>query len=300
MKKFLFRSLIALVPVLLVLLAAECYVRSLPNTYRFKEDWMRHNGQLVSTLLLGNSHGYYDLVPSEMDDSTFNLANVSQRPEHDYHLLKRYAPLCPNLKKVVIVADNSNLFDIPMEDEEPGRATYYQLYMGYEKHSPLSRYGFEISSMVSFWAKIKNHLKGNGLDCDSLGWGKNYRAEWRDPSSFDESRMRLHLFLSHEATRMNMSYVDSIAAWCQDHNVRLLLLQTPVCTAYTKKTPVWQLDYVRRQSALCMKRYGAMTVDFTCNPLFTDDDFFDPDHLNDQGARKFSRLLFHYLSKKKN
>ena len=120
MKKFLVRTAAFLLPVLLILVLAEGYVRSIPCSYQYKDQWLETHGEKVSTLILGNSHAFFDLRPSAFADSTFNLSNVSQRLEHDAFLLKHYAKDCPNLRQVILVADNSNLFDLPMEDDEPG------------------------------------------------------------------------------------------------------------------------------------------------------------------------------------
>ena len=178
MKKFLVRTAAFILPVLLILVLAECYVRSIPCSYQYKDLWLEAHGEKVSTLILGNSHAFFDLRPSAFADSTFNLSNVSQRLEHDAFLLKHYAKCCPNLRQVILVADNSNLFDLPMEDDEPGRVIYYQLYMHYQ--SPLTPfaslgswapYPLELSYINSFWAKITRHWQGKGISCDSLGWG---------------------------------------------------------------------------------------------------------------------------------
>lgn len=292
MKKFVLRTLVALLPLLLVLAAAERYVRSLPNTYQYKESWMRQHGHRVATLVLGNSHAYYDLVPGEMGDSVFSLANVSQRTEHDFFLLRRYASCCPRLRRVVMVADCSNLFDVPMEHEEPGRATYYQLYMDYPKHGALSRYGFELSSMTSFWAKVRQAWRRAPLDCDSLGWGRGYRWQAR-PAQIPGSgaEVKRHPFHGWAATMLNCRYVDSVAAWCAARHVQLVLLQPPVSRAYTRAAAPWQLRFVADVARRCCQRYGATVADYSCHPAFSDDDFYDDDHLCDRGARRFSRLL---------
>ena len=291
MRKFVCKSLLFLLPVLLLVVAAEVYMRSLPNSYRYKDEWMLRNGERVSTLLLGNSHGFFGLVPSEMGDSVFNLCSVSQRAREDYYLLQRYASVCPHLHTVILVADNSNLFDRPLVDEEPFRVTYYQLYMGDQSHSCLSRYGFEIASMQACWEKLKKYHEIGGIGCDSLGWGTGYRFEDRDKESLKLDCVKPHTFNNREATLTNAGYVKDIARWCQQHQVRLVLLQTPVCKAYAAKTPVLQRQYINALAEDCRKEFGALLADFSCDSSFTDDDFFDADHLNDVGARRFSRLL---------
>lgn len=291
MKKFVFRSLLFLLPFVGLLIVAEDYVRTLPNTYKYKDVWMWENGHRLHTFLLGNSHAYYGLAPSVMGDSVFNLGNVSQRLEHDYYLLKRYAQVCPRLRCVVLVADNSCLFDMPMEEDEPARVTYYQLYMGYQAHPVISKYGFELSSMTYYWQKIKWHLHHKGLNCDSLGWGNDYVVGERNLDDFLYENVREHHFMDWNATHRNRSYLDSIAYWCQQRQVRLVLLQTPVSADYTRKADAWQLQLVKEMTDSCRRLYGAIPVDYSCDDRFMGSDFFDSDHLSDQGAMKFSRIF---------
>ena len=291
MRKFILRSLAFLIPAILVLAAVEAYVRQLPNTYRYKDEWMWKNGHRVNTIVLGNSHAYYGIIPSVLGDSVFNLSNVSQRLEHDYFLLTRYASACQHLSRVVMVVDNSCLFDPPMEDDEPARVAYYQIYMGYHKHSPLSQYGFEMASMTYFWQKLIWQWRGDGIFCDSLGWGNDYVLANRNPDDFLDKNIREHRFRDWNTTCCNRHYLDAIAEWCRKHHIRLTCIQTPVSMAYTRKASAWQLRFVNEVvDSICL-RYGAQAYDYSQDARFADADFFDSDHLNDQGAKKFSEIL---------
>jgi hypothetical protein len=230
-----------------------------------------------------------------MGDSIFNLCNVSQRLEQDYFLLCHYADRYDALKQVILVADNSNLFDVPMECDEPARVTYYQLYMGYRAHSMLSQYGFELSNAGYFHQKLRYHYQGQSVMCDNLGWGNNYVVADRNPDDFLYKNVREHLFVNWEYTYRNRDYVDSIASWCQQHQVKLILLQTPVCKDYTRKAPAWQLQWINAMTDSCCAKYGSVKCDYSRDARLSDNDFFDSDHLSDQGACKFSAILAHDL-----
>lgn len=85
---------------------------------------------------------------------TYNLCQVSQIFEYDEYLLKRYAPKLKKLREVILIADNSNLFDAPLEQTEWFRCIYYRLYMDYPKHSLWSKYGFELSNVQAALREI--------------------------------------------------------------------------------------------------------------------------------------------------
>ena len=63
MRKFCLRTVCFLIPVALLLMGLEVYVRSLPNSYKQKYQWMEQHADEVEVLLLGNSHGLFGLRP---------------------------------------------------------------------------------------------------------------------------------------------------------------------------------------------------------------------------------------------
>ena len=292
MKKFLLRLACFLLPVLFVVAGAEAWIRSQPNVYKYKETWIRANGQRLSTIVLGNSHAYYGLNPSAMGDSTFNLANVSQRYDQDFYLLRRYAPLCPHLRTVIMVADNSSLFDVPMEYDENWRLLYYHLYMGYDDPVHRAKYNYELANIASFRKKAIRLLGGHGLDCDSLGWGCEYTVQNRSSDALVSWQIKTHDLHDWTSTRNNVEMLRRIAWWCREHQLRLVLVMTPVSQSYTLQAQSWQLEFVSRVAKRCTVDFGAVVADYSCDDRFQDLDFFDLDHLSDQGARKLSRLLY--------
>ena len=272
-------------------------MRSLPNTYQFKNDWLTEHAAEVKTLVLGNSHAYYGLRTS-MLDSAFSLANGSQATECDEFLLRKFAPQCPHLRTVVFVVDNSGLFDIPLEDsDEWFRCTYYRLYMGYTKHSWLSRYNFELAHYASMMEKFRLHLGGGIVDCDSAGWGTRFRLEAKDmkqwsrdtvAATYTVDRHRCRNWLSAVANR---EVVLRVADYCQQHRLRLVLLKTPVWSTYTSRVSTVQQFFLEDLRKKCRREYGAVLLDYSSDPRFLSDDFFDTDHLSDVGATKFTHIL---------
>ena len=63
MKKFILRTFLLILPLLLLLTAAEVYLRSLPNPSRAKNAWLMAHADSVEVLILGSSHSYYGLAP---------------------------------------------------------------------------------------------------------------------------------------------------------------------------------------------------------------------------------------------
>lgn len=288
MKKFILRCGLFLLPMVVLLAGAELLLRSLPNSYRQKEQWMQQNAGRVEVLLLGNSHGLFGLRPDAFGTAAYNLCNVSQTFEYDEWLLQRFLPDAARLKTVVLVADNSNFFDPPLEQTEWFRCIYYRLYMHYPKHSLLSRYGFELASLSAAREKL---MRGGDDSCDSLGWNSSYVAETRNPADLTDAAaarsVERHRCRDWQTAAANASTLQRIARLCRRHGVQLVLVQAPVARAYINKVDRRQLDFVRRTC----RATGALVVDASADARFSEADFYDADHLNTDGAAKWSRVV---------
>lgn len=287
MKKFLVKTLLFLLPVVLLLAAMELYVRRQPNTYRQKDEWMTAHAQDVEILMLGNSHGFYGLRPDCFQRKAYNLCQVSQSLEYDEYLLLHYAPLYKRLTDVLLIVDHSGFFDLPLEQTERFRCTYYRLYMDCPKHPLWSRYGFELSDMSA----VKEKLAKETTLCDSTGWNPAYTVDRRDADYLSDDNVATaaerHRCKDWDVAAENRRTLQRIARWCRDHHLRLLLLQAPVTQAYRQRIAPHQQEYLHKS----VESTGAAVADYTADPRFTDNDFFDPDHLTDAGAAKWSRIL---------
>ncbi len=286
MRKFIVRVLCFLLPLLGILVILEGYARSLPSSYKQKDSWMQENAHEVEVLVLGNSHGLFGLRPQVFPKKTYNLCQVSQIFEYDEYLLLHYAPLFTKLSDVILIVDNSNLFDAPLELTESYRCAYYRLYMDYPKHSYCSKYGFELSNVTALY----NKMKAKSF-CDSLGWNGSYTKDQRPDDYLSEENVS-EAALRHQCKNWqyaddNRSALNRIAEWCNQHHVRLILLQAPVSRAYYDKIGQRQLDYIKTACHIP----GVLDLDYATDKRFSDEDFFDPDHLTTEGAEKWSKII---------
>jgi hypothetical protein len=287
MKKFLIRCLLFLLTIAGLLTLVELYMRHLPNSYRQKHEWMSAHAQDVEVLMLGNSHGLFGLRPDCFERVAYNMCQVSQTLEYDEYLLMHYAPHYKRLTDVFLVVDYSGFFDLPLEQTERFRCTYYRLYMDYPKHSLWSRYGLELSDVSAMKEKVSNV----GTQCDSTGWNPAYTMSERSPDYLSEeavvTAVERHRCKDWNVAEENRSTLQRIVRWCRCRNLRLILLQAPVSKAYYSLLDRRQLTYLRES----LEATGAIVADYAADPHFVDADFFDPDHLADEGAAKWSQMI---------
>ena len=301
MRRFVTYTLLFALFIGCTLVAGEYIVRTLPNSYKYKHQWMLENCNEVEYLIMGSSHTYYGILPAEFFPHSFNIANVSQNPEYDFLLLKKYLPLCKNLHTVILPISYFTFFDKPFEEgSEWSFAINYKLYMAIDKHSNLSKYNFELSNRPVYSGKLLSFLRGKEMPmCDSLGFGVGYRvnkkaATWKYDAQYIAQR---HTAENSDEFEGNMNNVRNVAQFCKENNLRLILVTTPTAESYYTLLNKEQLKKTNYAIENVCKEYSLSYYNYLTDERFTDDDFYDGDHLSDIGAKKFTAILKEELSK---
>lgn len=292
--KFIAICAIFMLPVVVALSACEYAVRNyISNPYSYKNEYLAKNAPEVRTLILGSSHAYYDIIPEVLGGSTFNLANVSQNYHYDYALLKNYD--FRNLKTIILPVSYFSFYDSEMEDSDSDwqYAINYKVYMGIDEHSDLSRYNFEISRFPIFVEKLKALPKEKTLSCDSLGAGNDYQGQ-SPKESLESSGIATaarHTSPTLIAVDSNIRYLEKIAKYCHSKGIELILITTPAYKSYYAHLNRAQLNETHRIINILAKRYNLKYYDFMWDNRFQEGDFYDADHLNRDGAIKFTKIL---------
>lgn len=298
MRKYIRQTLLFLLLVAVGATGIELFLRSIPNPYRYKDEWL-HANHRPQTLILGNSHNYYAVTPSLLGGQAFNAANVSQRFDQDLYLLQRYTDANPSIRRVVINVDFSNLFDPPLAEEEPFRLTYYHLYMAMpiDWHQWQSR--IELGNIAAARKKFSNFLGHKAISYDSLGWGTGYQLALRSPYPFSKADCRRRAkdlrCENEDDYHHNVHTLMQIVMACRHKGLRLFVVSTPVHPAYYACVAKGDKDRLRKTTNALGKYSFVRYMDFSQDVLMNDSDFFDCDHLSDSGASKFSRQLDNYI-----
>ena len=146
---------------------------------------------------------------------------------------------------------------------------------------------------------VKRYIKkGTIVDCDSLGWGTNYKKEDRIPAI---QIAKIRAIVQEDGLmdfKLNKSRINSIIQKCKERNIQVLIVSMP-------QTKIFE-SYLNQNKLKAIKQ---TCLDFqTKNPntayylnlfedtRFSEEDFYDADHLNDQGAVKCSKIVNNYLT----
>lgn len=297
MKRFLLSLVTFIVPIVIVSFLLEMAVRTVPNSYTYKDNYMKshHN---VQTLIIGSSNMYAGINPNCLEHG-FNLANSSQRLEYDWFLLSKYKNNFDSLKTIILGIDVMNLYapDYESGTSDWNRAIFYHIYMDCPKHKWYSKYAWEISCNEMFQKKVNaffSHLMNGQYEepCDSLGMGTYYKSEnSNDLDMTEEYSKYLLQIVDYNYEEKNLEYLNQIISFCEKNNVELILITTPCWSTFRDQS----LDsFAQLDKTITDLTNNSKTVhyyNYLADNRFIREDFYNVNHLSDIGAIKFTEIL---------
>jgi hypothetical protein len=295
MKSFLYHTLIFAFAILILLGAAEYYVRSLPNPSRDKHAWMLKHSKEVRTLVLGSSQTFYGVNPAFLGEGAYFLAQVSQTYRYDCYLLQHYP--FPHLRYVILPFSFFSLYEDFESQNDYTYVVRYRLYMDCDLHSRLSKAGFECLQKSAFLEKLKSLWKRPQLEWDrNTGFGvyrfENRKKEWNDASL----KIKKDTYEKLQYMDLNEAYLNEILQFCARRDIKVLWITPPVSRSYYKLENARQKSQNRKVMKQILKRWNdVIYLDFEQDKRFKGEDFYDATHLNTKGAEKLACLLRPYL-----
>ena len=304
MKKFCLRLGIVLAIVAAGAVGLEIWLRTMPNVYKYKLDYIKEHGDAVRVLAIGASYVENAISPQAIGDSVYNMALPAQPIDMDYHVLATIIADCPNLKAVIVCADHHSLYSNPMRQSVVNsyRGAYYQNYIGIPIYRPWEYYKcLEVLNRDVAVGKIDHYFTSfvkkstAPYDCDSLGWrtnieSKNQKADWktdRVEAGIAEQEK------DYRETNLegNIGYLVKMAELCKSNGVGLVVVTLPKSRYFREKYPESRIAKMRQATEEGAERCGYWYRDYYADERFGDEDFVSADHLSREGGLKFTSIL---------
>lgn len=300
MKKFLIKSVVFVLPLLIVGFYFELKLSGIPNSYTVKKQNFEARLDSIEVLVLGSSQATYDFNPQYFSLHGYNLSNISQSLFYDSRLTLKYIDKMPNLKYVMISVSYFTLGYEVIDFVESWRDYYYAQYWRIKypevKWHDVKNYSktFLFTPKTSL-AYFKKGFRVNLADgYDTYGWLKKDTVDncKNISDSLGIERTKFHkkqyVFERVEGNKRELEYLMSELL---KRKVTPVLITPPVYATYYNNTDA-EIDKKNAEiiKALCTK-YNCMYYDYTKDTRFEKRDFFDNDHLNFVGAEKFSKIV---------
>jgi len=301
MKKIFLRLTIFSLPVILSILIIEIRLSSAPTEEYLKKAYFERNLDSIEILVLGSSHAFYGIDPSYFSMRGFNIAFLSQSLFYDSRIVLNYLKRMPKLKAVIItvsyhsleyqVCDGFGYFhDFP----------YYQ-YWGFRYPEILWYDPRNYSKLLNFYSegyRVRKMLFKNVIAnySNESRYGYRFNSPVVETADLSEKLVSeqvhvLDYFCLHSRIDENIHYLITMIEALKGARVKPILITIPVTSVFDKFA---NQQRNRFRIAICnslARTYQVDYLNYYSDSRFGDEDFYDCDHLNYDGAKKFSKIL---------
>lgn len=303
-KKLTIQILYFIIPVIAIAGVAEYFLRTIPNDYSLKCEYLDANSNETEVLILGSSHAFFGINPEYFSRKCFNASYMCQSLKYDYEILKKYENNFENMKTVILSVSYFNLFHNLEKSQESSRVKDYVIYYGMNTSYSLynnfeifnNAVGSNFKRLVLYYCygeKSKYNLSSR------LGWGEVFPPEHsKDLEVTGKIAVKLHSKKDLSCINENILILRSIVELCKRKKIEIILITTPAYVTYREnlheeqyKLTVETAEKIAEEYDNC--KYYNWIDDTNFNAL----DYNDANHLNGQGAKKLSLMLNDLINK---
>ncbi|MCL1934384.1 MAG: DUF1574 family protein [Candidatus Azobacteroides sp.] len=305
MKRFILKTCLLLLPIVVLAGSMEYLLRQIPNDYTYKKGYLDKHAEEIELLILGSSDAYYGINPVYFSQNTFNACHVSQTLDLDLKVFNKYQDRLNDLKFIIIPISYPTLWVKLESGVESWRIKNYALYYGIKTKSPEDnsellngKLGINIERLYKYYVKKKNDIFSS-----ELGWGTNFSsgnaADLEKTGKATASYHTIKTIYSKENAKIfteNIEILNSFAELCNRKDVKLILITPPAYRSYRENLNAEQWNKtIETMDDFAAKHNNCYYINWLENPDFTAADFYDANHLNEIGAKKLSEKLACYI-----
>ncbi len=289
-------------PVVVAYAVLELLVLNIPINYKVFGNYFHTHSNEIAVMGLGSSQLKCGFNPAICDESAINFASTSQHHNEDFNILKGTIERLPNLKTILLEVSYNHL-ELPHHENDYWKNTVYLKYYGVnaferptyfkDKLVYLSNPRFYSSKLMDyyFYKTDKSRLNEFGFDTN------NYEGAFKD-LKYDESEIALRKFMiikreDLDIFKKNTIYLFEMLNYMQTKKLNVIICTVPLYKTYLKER---NPNIVRRRDSILSliknKYSNILLLDKETDTLqFTVKDFLNENHLNPDGAAKFTTMV---------
>lgn len=298
MNKFLKVLSVFLLPIVVVSLGMEIYLRNYRSDYEQKADGLALKKKNIQLLVLGNSHAFNDIDPRMMDVAAYNLAGLNQSIYYDKRITLKYLDELPQLKYVLISVDFHSLYFSSQGIRDVW--SYYSYGIPYKQQTyfkeKLSYFWFGYTPRITF-SLLKSKLldRLNKVEDNGLidGWEPLTGAEdgaFTEPTIKARAKYFNDLVAQSNELESVQSDLETFIQTLKSKGITPILFTSPVrkelYDRLDKKVMEKNAAYIEHLQKNHDIPYWNLIDDLSDQGLF-----YNVDHLNTSGAKTFSEIL---------
>lgn len=254
------------------------------------------NVENVDVLFIGSSHAYRGFDPREFKRegiTAFNLGSTSQTPFNSYYMLKNHLH---STNPEVVVLDL--YWDMLVQD---GLESTIDIVSNTALENEIFEMVADSKNTLAFNSMLISIIQRLHTPLDFVEQKTNqediYVAGGFTQTLLSENIMSEEKLdklgpMVVEFSNKQLSYLNKIAALCKQRGVKLVFVVVPVTKEYRNKVVNYK-EYAATLQHIAAQ-HGVLFFDYNSRDeleLHTRYDFYDQDHLTQQGVKKFNDLL---------
>ena len=298
MKKIILKSLVFLLPVILIVGLWEYGLSKMQNSYSLKRSQLEEQAPKIQALVLGGSYSLRGVNPDSFSIRGYNLGNIEQSLFYDTRITEKYLDKMTSLKVVLIAVSYASLWYQVSDGQESFRDYFYADYWDI-RYPSLKWYDLHIYSKILHYGNDKAWqyaLRGFKANLAKGYFDNGWAIKEGGETLINDSVGRV-MVLKHAKDFKDVNLTSNI----NDLNTFLKELEKrKICPVFfTPPTTSSNYKYMEPGrlkimdsviTALC-NTYHCKWHNYYNDPRFSNEDFKDYAHLNRFGAAKFSRII---------
>ena len=297
---FLYKVLMFCMFILVGLCYVEFRIRKIPNIFSFKRNNLEKNLKNIEVLIVGNSETQYGINPIYLSKKAFNLSQSGEHIIYTNEILHKYIAEMPKLKCIVISNSYFSFYRERNFQVEENLLVAYNYYH-YWGVNPTKLSVFDVNKyVVSLYSSnvfleilfhnINYYIQNQYVN----GWASFKGTEWNSLTKKAASA----IIKDHEKLmeirdlNENIKTYQSLLDLCKKRDVEVYILNTPKHSFYVNAMNHYYLesnrDIVRK---LLRASPSTKYIDYSTDSRFLDTDFYNLNHLNQDGAKKLSVIF---------
>lgn len=300
--RFLKYCVVFFIPVIIAYTVLEILVSNIPTNYKIIGDYFDSHSQEIEVMSLGSSQVKCAFNPALCSQTAINFASTSQHHKEDFQILKGTIDRLPNLETVLFEVSYMHL-ELPYHTNDYWKNTIYLKYYGvnaFERPTYFKDRLVFLSNPSFFFYKLRMHYfnKNEESQLNKFGFDTNRFEGTFKKLKYNESLIAKNTFKIYTNENLkifknNTAYLFKMLDYMQAKNLNVILCTLPLYKTYIKKRNPAIVH--RRDSVLSVisEKYSNVILlkKETDTIHFTVKDFINENHLNPDGAKKFTALV---------
>jgi len=301
MKQFFKALVIFGIPILIITLVFEVYLRTMNTDYKQKLEGFIENYKNIEVLILGNSHAYNGIDPRQFDLVTYNMAASNQSLYFDKRITLKHFDELSSLKYVLISSDYHSFYFSSQGIRDTW--LYYDYNIKYKEKtefwSNISYFWFGYTPRIAV-SVVKDKVLSikystDGDDEVINGWIPNSST---DLNAFTETSLKKKAkWFNTEVQNSNerksiITDLDNFINELKERGIIPVLYTLPM---YNQIYQYLDSSYTKQNKediSFLIKKHNIQYIDLSKDTLSLNKFFFkDMDHLNSKGAELVSKKI---------